>query len=91
MRFVLKEERFTSVTIYLSKVVDHLQGIEDEHTIYPPISRQNLHRARSRALPENLEVEDLLSGVSQANSSLEVGEKRENSGVRPSEVAGTSD
>jgi len=25
-----KEEKFTSVTIYLAKVVDHLQGVEDE-------------------------------------------------------------
>src|SRR5260221_14265877 len=25
-----KEEKFTSVTIYLSKVVDHLQGVENE-------------------------------------------------------------
>ena len=32
-----KEEKFTSVTIYLAKVVDHLQGKEDEEhsfTIY---------------------------------------------------------
>jgi hypothetical protein len=26
-----KEEKFTSVTIYLSKVVEHLQGVDDEH------------------------------------------------------------
>ena len=25
-----KEEKFTSVTVYLAKVVDHLQGVEDE-------------------------------------------------------------
>ncbi len=30
-----KEEKFTSVTIYLSKVVDHLQGIEDEPAYLP--------------------------------------------------------
>ena len=32
-----REEKFTSVTIYLSKVVDHLQGIEDEphHFTFP--------------------------------------------------------
>lgn len=26
-----REEKFTSVTIYLAKVVDHLKGIENEH------------------------------------------------------------
>jgi hypothetical protein len=26
-----KEEKFTSVTVYLAKVVDHLNGIDDEH------------------------------------------------------------
>ena len=30
-----KEEKFTSVTIYLSKVVDHLQGAEDEQQSFP--------------------------------------------------------
>jgi hypothetical protein len=86
-----REERFTSVTIYLSKVIDHLQGNEDEHTVYPPLRRQDFHSTGSRHLPENLKVEDLLSGISQADSSLEVGEKREDSAVGPSEVAGTSD
>ena len=36
-----KEEKFTSVTVYLAKVVDHLKGIEDESgfVIYPRASR----------------------------------------------------
>ena len=36
-----REEKFTSVTIYLSKVVDHFQGIEDEpqHLIFPRASQ----------------------------------------------------
>ena len=33
-----REERFTAVTVYLSKIVDHLTGIEDE-TITPIIRR----------------------------------------------------
>ena len=57
------------------------KGNEDEHTIYAPVRRQDFHRTGSRSLPENLKVEDLLSGIPQANSSLEVGEKREDSGV----------
>lgn len=37
-----REEKFTSVTIYLSKVVDHLQGIEPEpepRLTFPRVSR----------------------------------------------------
>jgi hypothetical protein len=32
-----KDEKFTAVTVYLAKVVDHLKGIEDEpqHLIFP--------------------------------------------------------
>ena len=35
-----REEKFTSVTIYLAKVVDHLTGVEDEKrtlVIHPPV------------------------------------------------------
>ncbi|MBE0681995.1 MAG: hypothetical protein IH589_08765 [Anaerolineales bacterium] len=37
-----REEKFTSVTIYLSKVVDHLQGVEHEpesRPAFPRVSR----------------------------------------------------
>jgi len=36
-----KEEKFTSVTVYLAKVVDHLQGVEDDpqHFIFPRASQ----------------------------------------------------
>ena len=36
-----KEEKFTSVTIYLSKVIDHLQGNESElnHMVFHGTSR----------------------------------------------------
>ena len=53
-----KEEKFVSVTIYLSKVVDHLQGVDHEETavrIRRPHSNGN---GRSH-LPENLEIENL--------------------------------
>lgn len=75
----------------LSKVLDHLKGIENEHTIYSPLRRQSLHDTGSRRLPEDLKVEDLLSGSTKANSPLEGGEKCEDSGVGPSTVVGTSD
>ena len=36
-----REEKFTSVTVYLAKVVDHLQGVEDDpqHFIFPRASQ----------------------------------------------------
>lgn len=75
-----KEERFTSVTVYLSKVVDHLQGAENEHNTVI-IRRPYFDNPRSSTLSKNVKIEDLLSGVAKANSSLEVGEKCEDSGV----------
>lgn len=38
-----REEKFTSVTIYLAKVVDHLKGIENEHGTYL-VRRQSVRR-----------------------------------------------
>lgn len=39
-----KEEKFTSVTVYLAKVVDHLQGNEDEApVIFPRASRVSIN------------------------------------------------
>src|SRR5688572_4672595 len=66
-----KEEKFTSVTIYLAKVVDHLQGVEEERTIYPPLRRRDFHNSGSRSLPENLRVEDLLTSISSKESPSE--------------------
>src|SRR5215216_416619 len=40
-----KEEKFTSVTVYLAKVVDHLQGNEDE----APVIRRKASRVNINA------------------------------------------
>ena len=83
-----KEEKFTSVIVYLAKVVDHLKGVDDE-PIYPPIiRRKDIYRARSVGLSEDLEVEDLLLGVQTGNPSLENRTKRQDSPDRSSEVDG---
>ena len=83
-----REEKFTSVTIYLSKVVDHLQGVDDERTNYPPLRRQNLHSTGSRCLPKDFKIEDLLSGVQERDTSPENRKEREDSPSGSSEVAG---
>ena len=85
-----REEKFTSVTIYLAKVVDHLQGVENE-PIYAPIRRPNTHRSASVGLPTNIQVENILSNFQESDASPTDQPQREDSGVRPEEVAGTSD
>ena len=60
-----KEEKFTSVTIYLAKVVDHLQGVEEEPRIYPPPRRAGFRNSESHSFPENLGGEDLLTFSSE--------------------------
>ena len=37
-----KDEKFTSVVVYLSKVVDHLKGVDDGEDLYYPTSRRIL-------------------------------------------------
>jgi hypothetical protein len=67
-KHMTKEEKFTSVTVYLSKVVDHLQGQEDEDTIYPPTRRSDFQSARSSLRPENPKVQDFLANLVETNS-----------------------
>jgi len=61
-----KEEKFTAVTIYLSKVVDHLQGNEDEPKIYPPV-RANIYDSRNSVLTNTVKIQELLSSEQIAN------------------------
>jgi len=72
-----KEEKYTSVTIYLSKVVDHLKGVDDE-PVYAPIRRQDTYRARSVSLSEDFKMEDLLSQSTQSIPSSETASKQQN-------------
>ena len=66
-----KEEKFTSVTVYLAKVVDHLKGVDGE-PIYPPIiRRKDIYRARSVGKSEDFKVEDLLFNAIQSTPSSE--------------------
>ena len=88
-RGMTKEEKFTSVTIYLAKVVDHLQGVENEQPY--PISRSNLHCQRSSRLPQNVQIKDLLPYKAEEVSSHPDTEKRESETQRSPEVARSSD
>ena len=82
-----REEKFTSVTIYLAKVVDHLKGTDNGQYTYP-IPRSHPYRTRSVRLPENLKVEDLLLGVQTGNPPPENRTQRQDSPERSSKVDG---
>jgi hypothetical protein len=62
-----KEEKFTSVTIYLSKVVDHLQGVDDEPF---PYRRPYHDRTASSKVSANIEIKGILHGFSESVTSL---------------------
>jgi len=84
-----KEERFTSVIVYLAKVVDQLQGVPDEY-IYP-IERQSAHSFTGGRVSPVVQVKDLLPDLTKAISTPETGEKRESERVGSSEVAQSAD
>jgi hypothetical protein len=47
-----KEERFTAVTIYLAKVVDHLTGVEDDSHSMPVYRRGRVVAEKVQAVAE---------------------------------------
>jgi hypothetical protein len=70
-----KEEKFTSVTIYLSKVVDHLQGVEHGES-FIPYARPHSNGAGSSPVSENLQIKDLLPNFQAPDSTHQDTEKR---------------
>jgi len=85
-----KEEKFTSVAVYVAKTVDHLKGLQDEPTTRP-LRRPHHDSSTSSEVPANLKVEDLLPDLAAGAASLEVGEECPSETVGFDEVAGTSD
>jgi len=61
-----KEERFTAVTIYLSMIVDHLQGNDDEPKIYPPV-RADVYDSRNSVLSNTVKIQDVLANEQIVN------------------------
>lgn len=85
-----KEEKFKVVAIYLSKIVDYLQGNKNEDTTIT-FRRPHIDRSRSSTLSETLQIEGLLPRHNGSNSSLEIGTECKNQELRPSEVAESTD
>lgn len=84
-----KEERFTSVTVYLAKVVDHLQGVEDEPDSLP--IRRNHDRSGSRAVLEDIKGKNVLPGSPERDPAYPAWPERPGQEVGPHEVAGAED
>ena len=84
-----KEERFTSVTVYLAKVVDHLQGVSDDYI--PSIPRSYPHGTPGSRVSSAIQVKDLLPDLAQAISSSTIGEECESTGIGSSEMAQSAD
>jgi len=85
-----REERFTSVTVYLAKVVEELQGEQNDY-IYPPVRRPITHNPTGSGVPSAIQIQGVLSGISQAITPLEIGEEHPSEDVRSAEVAQPAD
>jgi len=83
-----REEKFTTVIIYLSKIVDHLKGEPDE---YIPFRRPHTYSASSRHLSPVVQVKDLLPHLTQAISSFEAGKECEDQGIGSETMAQPAD
>ena len=67
------------------------KGIADEYAVYLSLRRQSLYNTGGRRLLKNLEVENLLSGITKTDSPSKGREEREDSRIGPAKVARTSD
>ena len=85
-----KEEKFTSVAVYVAKTVDHLKGVQDDPEL-TPIRRPNYDSSSSSNIPANLEVQDLLPSVEETNSPHPPGAECPCKEVRPNQVVRTKD
>lgn len=75
-----KEEKFTSVTVYLAKVVDHLQGNEDEApVIFPRASRASIN-AEIREVASSLKdlQKEMVGANGNASPEIKVSENTAN-------------
>jgi hypothetical protein len=66
-----KEEKFMSVVVYLSKVVEHLKGVDNGQDIYS---------SRSRRILEDVEKQGVLFSATEGNPSSQSRPERENKG-----------
>jgi hypothetical protein len=71
---VTPQEKFTAVTVYLSKIVDHLQGKEAENNVYSPKRRES--NGRHNHQTEISQVRDLLANYPETISG-ETGKENE--------------
>lgn len=67
-----RQERFTAITVYLSKVVEHLQGVPDEHIT---VRRSDFDNPRGSQVSKAIPLQNVLSGISQTITVFQSGEE----------------
>ena len=72
-----KEEKFTSVVVYISKIADHLKGVDDGEYI---------HSSRSGIIFEDVKKQIVSLGSDRKDSTCEDREKCENQGERSTKL-----
>jgi len=85
-----RDEKFTSVAIYLSKVVDCLQGVQDEHATVI-IRRPNTHSETGSRVSSAIQIQGVLHDLTEAISPSQAGEERQSEIVGSDEVVGSDD
>jgi hypothetical protein len=73
-----REEKFAVVAVYLTKVVETLQGVEDE---YITVRKSSIDRSPSRKVSPVVQVKNLLPDLTQAISPLSDQQERADTGV----------
>jgi hypothetical protein len=85
MSWMTREERLAAVTIYLAKVVDHLQGNEYEYTT--AIRRPHSNGPTSGRIPPALQEQDLLPDPATEHTVYQAGPERQDQTVGSDQVA----
>lgn len=84
-----REEKFTVVYVYLAKIVDNLQGADDDNTY--PIRRSYSNHSPSSQIPSAIPTQSVLSGIQEAITPPETRQEYSSTTVRSSEVAQSAD
>jgi hypothetical protein len=86
-----REEKFTSVVVYLSKLVEEAQGEDNGYLPPIPVGRPHTHTPSGGRVSTVIPIQNLLHAVSEAVTPPETGTELANTDVRPTEVAQPAD
>ena len=79
-----REEKYAVLAVYVSKIVDHIQGVPHERPIF---RRPHYDHTGSSQILEDQQSQDLLYGAEKRPSAYQDRQKREGSALRPDNLA----